>query len=64
MVCKDAPEMLRLRREIAANKELSPFAAGHLILAIDEQRWTHFDQNNACHCWDNAIIAAGKQDAA
>jgi hypothetical protein len=63
MICKDAKEMLRLRREIAANKELSPFAAGSLIQAIDEQRWTHFDQNNGCHCWDNAILALNKAAA-
>jgi hypothetical protein len=51
MVCADAVEMLRLRRE-AAN--LSPFAAASLIKAIDEQRHSHYETNDSCPCWERA----------
>jgi hypothetical protein len=56
VVCADAVEMLRLRREIAAGS-LSPYPMASLIRAIDEQRLSHQDSCET-DCWFRAIEKA------
>lgn len=65
MICSDAPELLKLRRHIAANPNLSPDLIKSLMDVIDLIRWNHegsVDPN--CPCWQKARRAAPFNKAA
>jgi hypothetical protein len=54
MTCKDAPEMLRIRREISANKNLSVATINEFIRLTNEIRWRHEEESPNCGCWQKA----------
>lgn len=60
MICSDAPELLKLRRQVAANPKLSPKVIKSLMDVIDLIRWNHEESVDPnCDCWQKARRAAG-----
>lgn len=59
MTCKDAPRLLRERREAAAKGDFDT------MRKIDAERWAHDpDEETCCECWVNARRAAYRLRAA
>lgn len=59
MSCDDAPEMLKLRRQFAANNKISDAVKLSLMDCIDLMVNNHKDLKDDCDCFEKAQRDAG-----
>lgn len=59
MICEDAQRMIYLRRQFAADSQLSDSVKKALMDCIDLVRWNHEGESPRCGCWQKARRTAG-----